>query len=229
MEEEVISGVVISRTGFAIQQLPILIAVLPVHLSSLIGVVSVSACVAAAPVPVDEDYNQWKRALTNSATAAAHITALPGFQVELVRSAAADEGSWVALAFDPRGRIVVAREDRGLLRFTPGRNGLIRVETINTNLLECRGLLFAQGALYANANNSKGLYRLRDLDGDDQFDEVELLKATPGGVGHGRNQLALGPDGMIYKRFYMRMPCNRKTMRMPSRVTLLGSSCFHLH
>ena len=173
-------------------------AVLHIHLSSLIGVLSVSACVAAAPVPVDEDYNQWKRALTNSATAAAHITALPGFKVELVRSAAADEGSWVALAFDPRGRIVVAREDRGLLRFTPGRNGLIRVETINTNLLECRGLLFAHGALYANANNSKGLYRLRDLDGDDKFDEVELLKATPGGVGHGRNQLALGPDGMIY-------------------------------
>src|SRR5436189_148033 len=73
-----------------------------------------------------------------------------------------------------------------------------RVETINTNLLECRGLLFAYDALYANANNSKGLYRLRDTDGDDQFDEVKLLRATPGNVGHGRNQLALGPDGMIY-------------------------------
>jgi putative heme-binding domain-containing protein len=173
-------------------------AVLPVHLSSLVWVVSVSACVAAAPVPVDEDYNQWKRALTNSATAAAHITALPGFKVELVRSATADEGSWVALAFDPRGRIVVAREDRGLLRLTPRSDGPFRVETINTNLLECRGLLFAHGALYANANNSKGLYRLRDLDGDDQFEEVQLLKATPGGMGHGRNQLAFGPDGMIY-------------------------------
>ena len=173
-------------------------ALLPVHLSSLVWVLSVSACVAAAPVPVDEDYNQWKQALTNSATAVDHITAPPGFKVELVRSAAADEGSWVALAFDPRGRIVVAREDRGLLRLTPGSNGPVRVEVINTNLLECRGLLFAHGALYANANNSKGLYRLRDLDGDDQFEEVQLLKATPGGVGHGRNQLALGPDGMIY-------------------------------
>ncbi len=173
-------------------------AVLHIHLSSLMGVVSVSAGIAAAPVPVDEDYNQWKRALTNSATAAAHIAALPGFKVELVRSAAADEGSWVALAFDPRGRMVVAREDRGLLRLTPRSDGAVHVETINTNLLECRGLLFAHGALYANANNSKGLYRLRDLDGNDQFEEVQLLKATPGGVGHGRNQLALGPDGMIY-------------------------------
>jgi hypothetical protein len=159
-----------------------------------------------AAVPVEEDYNQWKRALgTNAATAAEHITALPGFTVELLRSAQAGEGSWVAMAFDPRGRIVIAREDRGLLRLALNANtnradgsSSWRVETIHTNLLECRGLLFAYDALYANANNSKGLYRLRDTDGDDQFDEVKLLKATPGGVGHGRNQLALGPDGMIY-------------------------------
>ena len=157
-----------------------------------------------AAAPVEEDYNQWKRALgTNAATAAEHITPLPGFRVELLQSAQPGEGSWVAMTFDPRGRIVIAREDRGLLRLTPrpasiGAEAAWRVETINTNLLECRGLLFAHGALYANANNSKGLYRLRDTDGDDQFDEVKLLKPTPGGVGHGRNQLALGPDGMIY-------------------------------
>jgi len=191
---------------------------------------TVLALPALAAVPVEEDYNQWKRALgTNAATAAEHITALAGFGVELLRSAQPGEGSWVAMAFDPQGRIVIAREDRGLLRVTPditnqtvglrkyserpltpalppkgARESMwravsaLRVETINTNLLECRGLLFAYDALYANANNSKGLYRLRDTDGDDQFDEVKLLKATPGGVGHGRNQLALGPDGMIY-------------------------------
>ena len=171
---------------------------LQIHFSTLLLFLAFTAA-AAAPVPVDEDYNQWKQALgTNSATAAAHITALPGFTVELIHSAQPAEGSWVALAFDPRGRIVIAREDHGLLRLVPASNGSVRVETINTNLLECRGLLFAHGALYANANNSKALYRLRDLDGDDQFEETQLLKATPGGVGHGRNQLALGPDGMIY-------------------------------
>ena len=156
---------------------------------------------AAAPPGPQEDYNQWKEALgTNAATAVTQLTPLPGFAVDLVRSAQPGEGSWVAMAFDPRGRVVIAREDRGLLRLTlPGpTNTSVRLETINTNLLECRGLLFAYDALYANANNSKGLYRLRDTDGDDQFDEVKLLKATPGGVGHGRNQLALGPDGMIY-------------------------------
>src|SRR5437867_13113232 len=119
----------------------------------------------AADVPIPADYNQWKGALgTNVATAAAQITGLPGFTVELVRSAPPDEGSWVAMTFDPRGRVVVAREDRGLLRFTllvgTAAPTVDRVETINTNLLECRGLLFAYESLYANANNSKGLYRL---------------------------------------------------------------------
>ncbi len=150
---------------------------------------------------LEEDYNQWKQALgTNLATQAGHITALPGFKVELIRSAQTNEGSWVAMAFDPKGRVVIAREDRGLLRLTlaTNRSAVTRVETINTNLLECRGLLFAYGALYANANNSKALVRLRDTDGDDQFDDLKVLRPTPGGVGHGRNQLALGPDGFIY-------------------------------
>lgn len=155
----------------------------------------------AAQALLEDDYNQWKQALgTNAATRAEHITALPGFNVELIRSAQRDEGSWVAMTFDPKGRLVIAREDRGLLRLTlsSNRTSVVRVETINTNLLECRGLLFAHGALYANANNSKALVRLRDSDGDDQFDELTVLRHTPGGVGHGRNQLALGPDGFIY-------------------------------
>jgi putative heme-binding domain-containing protein len=148
-----------------------------------------------------DDYNQWKQSLgARRATDPATISALPGFRVELLRSAGSEEGSWIALAFDPRGRIVVSREDKGLLRFTfsENRSAIGQVETVNDTLLECRGLLWAYDSLYANANNSKGLYRLRDTDGDDRFDEVTLLKETPGDVGHGRNDLALGPDGMIY-------------------------------
>ncbi len=72
------------------------------------------------------------------------------------------------------------------------------LRTVEDTLKECRGLLYAYDALYANANNSKGLYRLRDNDHDGHFEEVTLLKSTPGGVGHGRNDLALGPDGLIY-------------------------------
>ncbi|HMC12659.1 MAG TPA: hypothetical protein VKH44_15270, partial [Pirellulaceae bacterium] len=104
------------------------------------------------------------------------------------------------MAFDPRGRLTIAREDKGLLRMTldADRRAVERVETINSDLQECRGLLYAYDSLYANANNSKGMYRLRDTDGNDSLDEVRLLREFPGSTGHGRNDLTLGPDGLIY-------------------------------
>jgi hypothetical protein len=159
-----------------------------------------------------DDYNQWKKALgVNQATDPRSIIAPPGFVVELLRSAEPAEGSWISLAFDPTGALIVAREDRGLLRFTfatsteadgrlnekpetnPNtRKAISRVETVNDTLLECRGLLWAYDSLYVNANNSKGLYRLRYGESN-QFSEPELLRTTPGNVGHGRNDLALGP------------------------------------
>ncbi len=174
-----------------------------------------------------DDYDQWKRAIgTGQANEAARINVVPGFQAELLRSSQPGEGSWISLTFDAKGRLIIGREGAGILRMSfpdslarspllPGERvkekgrqsrpaeessdgADIQVELINDQLQECRGLLWAFDSLYANANNSKGLYRLRDTDGDDKFDDVKLLKATGGGVGHGRNALALGPDNLIY-------------------------------
>ncbi|MBN8249432.1 MAG: hypothetical protein J0L84_18555, partial [Verrucomicrobia bacterium] len=152
----------------------------------------------AATVSADA-YNSWMLARgTDRATDPATFSVPPGFQVELLRTAAPDEDSWIALAFDPQGRLTVAREKQGLLRFTLSGDRVEKVEVIENTLKECRGLLYAHDSLYVNANNSKGLYRLRDTNGDGTFDETKLLLQTEGGVGHGRNQLRLGPDGMIY-------------------------------
>jgi len=176
-------------------------------------------------------YDSWKLALgTNTATDPAGFTLLPGFKAELLRSARPEEGSWISMAFDPQGRLTIARERRGLIRLsglvgqasslpsghparerantgeTPERTGgtpvplplPLNVEVIEDTLLECRGLLYAYDALYVNANNSRGFYRLRDTKGNGHFDEVKLLLRTEGGVGHGRNHVVLGPDGSIY-------------------------------
>ncbi len=146
-------------------------------------------------------YNSWQLAkpgAQNVATDPATITAPEGFKVELIRSAQPGEDSWVSMAFDPQGRITLGKEKKGLLRLTLTESTEPSVEVINDTLLECRSVLYAHGALYANANNSKGLYRLRDLNGDDQYEEVTELLHTEGGVGHGRNHIKLGPDGKIY-------------------------------
>ncbi|NBV22568.1 MAG: hypothetical protein EBS05_11710 [Proteobacteria bacterium] len=144
-------------------------------------------------------YNSWKLASgAGQATDPATFTVLPGFKAELVRSALPEEGSWIAMAFDPQGRLTLAREKKGLLRLSLDSAGVSKVEVINDTLLECRGLLYAHGALYANANNSKTLVRLRDTKGTGQFDEITELLKTEGGVGHGRNHLKLGPDGWLW-------------------------------
>jgi putative heme-binding domain-containing protein len=148
-----------------------------------------------------DDYSQWKLALGSGQLAEpVAIATLPGFEVDLVRSAAPGEGSWISMAFDSRGRLLVGREDKGIwrLHFDSAGKTVARLEQINDTLLEPRGLVLAHGSLYVTANNSKGIYRLRDADGDDHFEQEELLRSLPGGVGHGRNGMALGPDGKIY-------------------------------
>lgn len=162
-----------------------------------------SAQESATPVPDLEAYESWKIAKKGSRPLT-EIQAPEGFVVELIREAKEGEDSWVGMTFDDKGRLFLGMESKGILRLTfsqaedqkPPR--VTAVETVNDDLEECRGLLWAYDALYANANDSKGFYRLRDTTGDDLFDEKKLLLETSGGVGHGRNHLRLGPDGMIY-------------------------------
>jgi putative heme-binding domain-containing protein len=146
-------------------------------------------------------YNSWQLAkpgAQNQATDPATLTLPPGFKAELIRSAQAGEDSWVSMAFDPQGRITLGKEKKGLIRLTLSGSGEQKVEVIDDELLECRGLLYAHGSLFANANNSKALYRLTDTNGDGVFEKRQPLVKTEGGVGHGRNHIKLGPDGDIY-------------------------------
>jgi putative heme-binding domain-containing protein len=146
-------------------------------------------------------YNSWQLAkpgAQNQATDATTLSLPPGFKAELVRSAQPGEDSWVAMAFDEQGRLTLAKEKKGLLRLTLSGSGEQKIEVIDDELLECRGLLYAHGSLFANANNTKALVRLTDQNGDGSFDERKELMRTSGGVGHGRNHIKLGPDGDIY-------------------------------
>ena len=146
------------------------------------------------------DYSQWKLAAGNGQLAEPiSIAAKPGFAVEVVRTAEAGEGSWISLAFDTRGRLLIGREDKGILRLTFAAEGKHseQLESINDTLLEPRGLLVAHESLYVTANNSKGLYRLRETAAGN-YTPPELLQTLEGGVGHGRNGMALGPEGKIY-------------------------------
>lgn len=158
-------------------------------------------------VSILDDYEQWKRAKgSDGSTAVANFQLQPGFEIELIRSARTNEGSWISMAFDQSGRIILAKERQGLLRLSLKGKKVTQVETINNSLREVRGLLVKNGDVFANAKshaggpakNGGGLFRLRDTNGDGTFDEEKLLGEYTATGGHGRNDLALGPDGKIY-------------------------------
>jgi putative heme-binding domain-containing protein len=60
-----------------------------------------------------------------------------------------------------------------------------------------QGMLWAFDSLYFSINGGpgSGLYRARDTNGDDQFDECMKLKELRGGGEHGPHALRLSPDG----------------------------------
>ena len=150
-------------------------------------------------VSPDAEYNQWKEALED--TSAQKLSPLPpGFTLTKIRDASDTEDSWVSMVIDPKGRLIIAQEQKGLLRLSLSNNGgeVVEMERINEELEECRGLSFHGDTLFANANDSKALFRLRDTNGDDQFDEIIEIQATTGSVGHGRNDLVKGPDNHLH-------------------------------
>ena len=144
------------------------------------------------------------------ATPAESLYTLPGFKVELIANAAPDEGSWVAMCKDDKGRFIISPQfgkgntNDGLLRITVGPDVKVtKKEMIAKPLSDLQGLTWANSALYAVVNkyNTKfetGLYRVRDTKGNDQFEDIELLKKIPGGGEHGPHAVELGPDGKLY-------------------------------
>ena len=125
---------------------------------------------------------------------------LPGFRVERLFTVPRKTcGSWVSLTVDPKGRLIASDQAAaGLFRITPspiGSGQPTRVEPLLAGISSAQGLLFAFGSLYVTRNGHGALYRLRDTDGDDRFDETTRLAEIAGGGEHGPHGLRLSPDG----------------------------------
>ncbi len=139
------------------------------------------------------------------ATPVDQIRLADGFRTELIYSVPkADQGSWVAMTVDDKGRLIVSDQYGKLYRFAPpppdetvDRDA---VEEIPVDIGGAQGLLYAFNSLYCVLNTpehgGRGLYRVTDSDDDDQFDTVELLrKFDEVGGEHGPHAVVLGPEG----------------------------------
>jgi putative heme-binding domain-containing protein len=140
-------------------------------------------------------------------TAVEDIQVRPGFRVELVHAVPkSDEGSWVSMTTDPKGRLIACDQGGGLFRLTlpaAGSGAPAAVEKLTNSVGGAHGLLYAFDSLYVMVNEQggrQGLWRLRDTNGDDQFDQETLLRRIEGGGEHGPHGIVLSPDG---KSLYM--------------------------
>jgi putative heme-binding domain-containing protein len=159
-----------------------------------------------------------------TATEPSAIQIVPGFKVELLYTVPrADQGSWVALTMDPKGRIITSDQYGGLYRLTLppiGTETGTKIEKLDLDFatvigdgppandnkkkasepvaVGAHGLLYAFNSLYVMVNESRaraGLWRVRDTNGDDQFDKIEFLREMKGTGEHGTHALVLSPDG----------------------------------
>lgn len=134
------------------------------------------------------------------------ITLRKGFDAELLYAIPPEQGSWVAMAFDPKGRLIVSdQDDKGVYRVTlPERDSAIAVEPLKGFPYEpidwgkrkvggALGLLHAFDSLYMVT--MKGLYRIRDTDDDDIYDDFKLLNKLQPGYEHSAHNIIKTEDG----------------------------------
>ena len=139
---------------------------------------------------------------TSLLAAAAETLQVPaGFKVEMLYTVPKEEqGSWVSMTVDPKGRLITGDQNGGLFRVEVpaiGNSEGTKVEKLDAGIGGAHGLLYAFQSLYAmvNEQGEHGLYRMRDTDGDDHFAKPELLRKIDGGGEHGPHSVIVGPDG----------------------------------
>ncbi len=125
------------------------------------------------------------------------IEILAGFKAELLYTVPKDEqGSWVALTKDNKGRLIASDQGgKGLFRISVSGSAepKVKVEKLPVDLSGAQGMVWAFDSLYVHVSG-RGLYRVTDTNGDDQLDKVEQLPGANGGGEHGNHAVILTED-----------------------------------
>lgn len=136
------------------------------------------------------------------ATPAEELEVPKAYHAELVYTVPRrKQGSWVAMCFDDRGRIIASDQYGPLYRVTLANGSesktVSKVEELPLPLGRAQGLCFAFGALYAVVSEQEGdcvpgLWRAKALDGE-RFAAPELLKKFDGSGEHGPHAVVKDP------------------------------------
>jgi putative heme-binding domain-containing protein len=149
----------------------------------------------------------WGKVLNNASkvenTALTGVQTLPGFESEeIYRVPKIRQGSWVGMTVDPMGRLITCDQNGGFYRGEVTGQEVtferLRIEYNGKPFTGAHGVLYAFESLYVFINerndHTHGLYRLRDTNQDDNFDQVRLLQTFRASGEHGVHSIVLSPD-----------------------------------
>ncbi len=169
-------------------------------------------------VSCDTEKKAEKDVAANLPPKLAKLKLQPGFEAEHLYSPSdSEEGSWVAMTFDDKGRLITSDQYGALYRMQIPAIGSENVtpkieklkiqtgEQVADSIIQmgyAQGLLYAFNSLYVMVNHrgneefekTSGLYRLQDTDEDDEYDKITLLKHLDGSGEHGPHSIVMAPD-----------------------------------
>lgn len=186
------------------------------------------AAPAASPTEANGDGSHPPRVLDPDT----QITLPAGFDAEIVYTVPPEQGSWVAMAFDPKGRLIVSDQDsQGVFRVTlpavGATDAAVRVESLpgfpydpvpwgKRTVGGALGFLWAFDSLYMSS--MKGFFRVRDTDGDDAFDEFTKIRDLEMGYEHSAHSIVLTEDGKglyLVSGNHSRPPAGTRSLQPP--------------
>ncbi|MDF1812968.1 MAG: c-type cytochrome [Verrucomicrobiales bacterium] len=136
----------------------------------------------------------------------ANITTLSGFSVEhLYTVPKTEQGSWVSLTEDDKGRLYASdQKNAGLFQIkivdTQGGSS-VTVKKLSIpepgskkDISGAQGLQYAKGSLYFHKNGGH-MFEITDEDGDGELDTARQVPSERGGGEHGNHDVIIAPDG----------------------------------
>ena len=119
-----------------------------------------------------------------------------GFKLEKLYSVPKNQGSWVAMTMDDKGRFYCGNQGGKIYRVTVGQDS-VAVEDTGIPVTGSQGMLWHQGVLWISTNENKqqAVWKVTDSDGNDTFDKAEIIKPLKGGGEHGPHALVPSPNG----------------------------------
>lgn len=124
-----------------------------------------------------------------------------GFKLEKIYDVKKEEGSWVALTEDGKGRLIAADQYGKLYRVTPPplNGGVSAVEPLDIPVGGAHGLLWHEGTLYIVVNEKAqvhpvqtGVWMVKET--ANGWEAPVLAKAIKAGGEHGVHSVVLSPD-----------------------------------